>query len=103
MARRKAVQGEAVCPGWKKRFDWHRLPPLVRVAWMDACAKHGPLWVDGSWEGKYTNGNIQYSVGFLMKRDERFVTLAQDFGEGGVARDLMDIPTAIVLEMKVVK
>jgi hypothetical protein len=101
MANKRPAVTQALDPGWRERAKLKDLPPVVRVTWMDACSWNGLLDPSEGWEKRYPNGSIQQSVGYKLKADEKFITVAQDISTGNHgARNLMDIPTALVLEVK---
>jgi hypothetical protein len=68
---------------------------------MDACSRFSANFdvADPDWPSKTEFGVVNMSVGWLMEANKDWVVLAGELSEDLRPRDIMNIPTAIVLEM----
>jgi hypothetical protein len=75
--------------------------PLVKVTWLDA-QDHKDTWVDVTEAENFTDLECKIvSVGFLVRKTDKYVTIAGDYDE--VDRDygtVRKIPTGMVQEIK---
>lgn len=72
------------------------------MTWMDACHGANPRFNlnDPDWDTKGTFGVINQTVGFLLAKNEKWVIISMELCEAGYARDVTEIPTAIVLKIE---
>lgn len=69
---------------------------------MDACSRFNANFdvADPDWPTKTEFGVVNMSVGWLMNVDKDWVVLAGELSEDLRPRDIMNIPTSIVLEIQ---
>lgn len=78
--------------------------PVVKVAWLDAKLNYGSqLSIEEGWEKGYQSGMLMEDVGFLLKHDRNWITIAmdRDAQSNGIYRQTLDIPRDAVCRVKV--
>ncbi len=69
---------------------------IVKVDWIDSCTEHG--WQRAS---KNSGGLIRCtSVGYIVRKNKREITLAQSKSSMGNVGELISIPMTCVKEIK---
>ena len=89
--------------GWGTRLSKCQAP-VVQVTWLDAAIKMGSgVNLGGTWQDGYENGMLMEDVGFLLKHDAQWVTLASDRNASNNEgfRNTTDIPRMAVCRVKV--
>lgn len=96
--------GKQLIPNWQARLA-KRTPKRVSVKWVDACmSAFENLSLRPGWMDNYENGVICEHIGFLLKKDNKFITLGWEFNhDTGIPRHIQDIPTYSVVELKELK
>lgn len=81
------------------REDGFRKLPLVEVSWVDSASTNG-------WRGKQEPDDVPCkcrTVGYLLKRTKRTLTVAQNLSEFGSTGEWMQIPAAVVKRVRRLK
>jgi hypothetical protein len=98
----RAEAAARLYPDWRERISTPGVP-RVEVVWMDACTI-STGYVEGPKGAaqRATPGVVQRTLGWLVRADRKWVTLAADLEESGLGyRCLWDIPRSIVLEIRI--
>ena len=89
--------------GWEKSFS-SRQSPIVQVTWLDASVKMGMgVQISSNWQDDYSEGILMEDVGYLLKQNAKWITLAADRNAQDNAgyRTITDIPRCAVCRVKV--
>ena len=99
----KSIQQPDFREGWASRLS-NRQRPIVQVTWLDASIKMGAgLNLGTSWQDGYENGMLMEDVGFLLKHNSAWLTLACDRNASDNAgyRNITDIPRNAICRVKI--
>lgn len=78
--------------------------PVVKVTWLDAKLAYATqLAIQDGWDRNWENGILMEDVGFLLKHNADWVTIAmdRDAQTNGIYRQILDIPRESVCRLKV--
>ena len=73
-----------------------RRTPLLFVAWDDATSASG--WCDPTIRGKQSIGIV--SVGWLLRKTKRELTIAQSISTNGRAGDVLTLPRGMIRHVR---
>lgn len=74
---------------------------VVIVTWLDACSRDIDVEIGARQLGDEILGCVQNTVGYLIKKNDRWVVLAMDWGINSAYRTLFEIPRCLVKSIKV--
>ena len=102
---KEIVQTNPFVEGVEKRCAVGQ-PPIVSVKWLDAAIKiGGQQTTQSGWNETYVSGRVMHSVGFMLKSDNNWLTVAMERDAEGDSsfREVQDIPTYAIVKFEVLK
>ena len=73
---------------------------IIEIKWRDACSHYGWRSIDNHRANKLS---VCQTVGYLLKKDSKSITLAQSIDDSGSTTESIVIPKAGIVKMKTLK
>ena len=74
--------------------------PILRVKWEDSCSN--AAWASQEWHEKNASPSACESIGYLVTRNKKQISLAQSISSTGNITDVISIPRQCATSIEVI-